>query len=337
MRKKDLMMGFAMAMATKLAKKFMTSDYLNDKVVLITGGSKGLGSILAELLIKEGSKVAICARSEEELKNAKAHLEKSGAEIYTQVCDVSVRDDVILLIDHVITHFGQLDMIINNAGIIEVAPMESFSHEDYESAMDIMYWGIANTTLTVVPYFRKRKKGHIVNITSIGGKVAVPHLLPYSAAKFAAVGFSQGSASELRKDNIYITTIVPWLMRTGSYVNAYFQKGNKEEFKLFSFMSTAPLLTIDAERAAKKIIAAIKAKKVQKVVGIQARVAMEVDHFLPELTTKLFGIVSRIIPASHRLTQFEQGKEITEREPHAELPGLRQIGRKARREHQDLR
>jgi short-subunit dehydrogenase len=320
--------------ANKMKKKAFGVTYLPNKVVLITGGSKGLGLVLAEQLIKEECSIAICARDEEELSKAREHLQKIGADIYTYICDVSDRKQVEGLIDSVIHHFGKLDIVINNAGTIMVGPMETFRAEDYKKAMDVMYWGIANTTLSVLPYMKKRRQGHIVNITSIGGKVSVPHLLPYNSSKFAAVGFSEGIAAELRKDHIYVSTIVPWLMRTGSYVNAYFQKGNKKEFKLFSFMSSAPLLTLSAETAASKIIEAIKEKQAFKVIGVQARVAIEFHHFFPNLTPRIFSLLSRFIPANLEETRLERGKEITERDENAEVIGIRKFGEKAQNEHQ---
>lgn len=322
--------------ANQINKKNKATSYLKDKVVLITGGSKGLGVVLAEQLISEKCKIAICARNEQELHNAQLHLQEKGAEVFTKVCDVGVREEVDELIGTVINHFGKLDIIINNAGIIMVGPMESFKPDDYQKAMDVMYWGIANTTLSALPYMKERKSGHIVNITSVGGKVSVPHLLPYDASKFAAVGFSEGSAAELRKDNIYVTTIVPWLMRTGSYVNALFQKGNRKEFKLFSFMSSAPLLTLSADRAASQIIQAIKEKKSYKVVGTQAKLAIEAQHLFPNLTTKMFGVIAQLIPASHEPTGLEKGKQIEDRDENAEVPGIRKFGRKAQERHQEL-
>jgi short-subunit dehydrogenase len=324
--------------AQKLMQKILTqfSRSLENKVVLITGGSKGLGLVLAEHLIEEGCKIAICARDENELKKAKLHLEKKGTKVKTCVCDVTDKKEVEKVIHNVIESFGCIDILINNAGIIQVGPMETFKHKQYEKAMDIMYWGISNTTFSVLPHMKSRKQGHIVNITSIGGKVSVPHLLPYCAAKFAAAGFSEGSAAELLKDNIYVTTIVPGLMRTGSYVNAFFQQGNKKEFKLFSLMSTSPLLTISADNAARKIIMAVKEKKSFKVLGFQARILLELDHFFPNTMTKVFSFASKMIPAAHHQTSLEQGKEIKAKKQNTEVPGFREIGKKIRREHQTL-
>ncbi|MFP5385612.1 MAG: SDR family NAD(P)-dependent oxidoreductase [Bacteriovoracia bacterium] len=311
----------------------MTSSYPKNKVVLITGGTKGLGLVLAEHLLNKSCKVAICAREEEELNQAKNHLLKCGGDIFTYKCDVAVRKEVNDLLAAVINHYGELDIIINNAGIIIVGPMESFDFHHYEDAMNVMFWGIANTTLSIVPYFKGRQNGHIVNITSVGAKVSIPHLLPYNAAKFAAAGFSEGSAAELRKDNIYVTTVYPGLMRTGSYVNAFFQKENKKEFKLFAFMSTAPLLTISADKAARRIVKAIEQKELTKVVGLPAKVLIELNHFFPRIMNRIFSMVARSIPSSETKTGFEKGINISH-QPDSEIPGFREIGKKIRSDHQ---
>lgn len=333
--KKIITLAAGLIVGKKLLDNLISSKSLQNKVVLITGGSKGLGLVLAEHLLKEGCHIAICARDEDELSRAKKHLKEiNNSEVLSVTCDVSDKNETDRLIKEVINHFGKLDIIINNAGIIQVAPMEAFSLEQYKKAMDIMYWGIANITFSALAHMKARQEGHIVNVTSIGGKVSVPHLLPYCAAKFAATGFSEGCASELRKDNIYVTTIIPGLMRTGSYVNAFFQKGNRKEFKLFSLMSTAPVLTLSADNAAKKIIKAIKEKRSFKVLGFQAQTLMELDHFFPNLMTWAFSRVSQMVPAAHEESSLETGMEIEEKNKNTEIPVFREIGRKAQEEHQ---
>ena len=111
---------------------------------------------------------------------------------------------------------------------------------DFEDAMGTMFWGMVYTTLAALPQMTERGAGRIVNITSIGGKVAVPHLLPYCCAKFAAVGFSEGIRAELAKDHIKVTTVVPGLLRTGSHANAVFKGDHHKEYGWFSLAATRP-------------------------------------------------------------------------------------------------
>lgn len=322
------------AIIKSLLPQYLTSDYFLNKVVVITGGSKGLGLILARQLIEQGARVAFCARDPLELKEAETELQEMGGEARSYICDVAHEDEVKDWISQVVGDFGDIDILINNAGILQVGPMESFGHEDFEQAMDVMYWGIVNTTLAALPFFKEKKSGQIVNITSVGGEVSIPHMLPYSGAKFAAVGFSRGIAAELRKDNIHVTTILPWLMRTGSYVNGIFQKDNRKEFKLFSFSSSAPLLTLDATTAARRILRAVRVRKTEKVIGPQARAAIEVEHFLPGLTSYVFGMVNRLLPAEPENRGHEKGSEITNRYEDAEVAGIRIFGKKAQEQHQ---
>jgi len=307
---------------------------LNNRVVMITGGSKGFGLVIAKHLIKEGCRLALCARDMEELQDAREEIKKAGGNALVSVCDVSDKDAVDVFVNKVIRHFGGIDIVVNDAGIIMVGAMESFSHHEYKEAMNVMYWGIVNTTLAVLPHMKERKSGQIVNITSVGGKVSIPHLLPYSAAKFAAVGFSEGISAELRKDHIYVTTIIPGLMRTGSYLNALFQKDNKAEFKIFSLMSTSPFITISADKAARLTVRAIKAKKVEKVLGLPAKALIEVHHFFPETSIKLFGFFSKFIPSQKETAEFVKGKLIHDKFDYAELPGFEQIGKIVQSKHQ---
>jgi short-subunit dehydrogenase len=307
---------------------------LKNKVVMITGGSKGLGFVIAKHLVKEQCKLALCARSFEELEAARNEIRKLGAEALIAVCDVANKDAVDEFTKKVINHFGRIDILVNDAGIIIVGAMESFGPDEYHEAMDIMYWGIVHTTLSVLPHMKEKKVGQIINITSVGGKVSIPHLLPYSAAKFAAVGFSEGMAAELRKDHIYVTTVIPGLMRTGSYVNAYFQKDNKKEFKLFSLISTVPLVTISADSAARQTIKAMKNKKAMKVLGLPAKALIEFHHFFPETTTRFFGLVTKLLPASKGKMSFEKGENIRLKYKDSELPGFELIGKYVQQKHQ---
>jgi short-subunit dehydrogenase len=108
-----------------------------------------------------------------------------------------------------IQRVGLIDVLVNNAGLIRVGPFAAMTLDDFQQTMDVMFWGPLHTTLAVLPSMRERKQGSIVNIVSIGGKVGVPHLLPYSCAKFALVALSEGLRAELAPDGIRVTTIVP--------------------------------------------------------------------------------------------------------------------------------
>lgn len=307
---------------------------LKDKVVVITGGSTGLGLALARKLAREGCVLALCARSEEDLELTKLEFITHGFKIFTSVCDVSVPEEVDGFIESVLARFGKIDILVNNAGVITVGAMESFGLEDYERAMDIMYWGIVHSTRAVLPHFKAKNDGQIINITSIGGIVPIPQLHPYVAAKYAATGFSLAMAAELRKDKIAVTTVAPGLMRTGSFINALFQKGNRKEFKLFAAMSTAPGITISADKAVRDILSAIRHKKIFTILGVPAKVIHELNHFFPETMIRLFGFMNRFVPAKEGAVTFERGENIRRISEHTEMPVLKGIGKVLRRKYQ---
>src|SRR5262249_52903527 len=147
------------------------------------------------------------------------------------------------MVDAVWNHFGPIDVLINNAGVIEVGPLETMTLQDFEEAMRTHFWGPVYTTMAVLSEMRYRGGGRIVNISSIGGKVSVPHLVPYCASKFALCGLSEGLRAELAKDNILVTTVIPGLMRTGSPPNATFKGRHREEYAWFSISDALPVVS----------------------------------------------------------------------------------------------
>src|ERR1051326_711985 len=251
----------------KLARAPQASD-LTGQVVFITGGSRGLGLLMAREFARERCRIAICARDVQELEHARQEIEQISPGALTLQCDVADQSQVNATVEKIIRHFGQIDVLVNNAGIIAVGPIETMTRQDFEQAMNVMFWGTVSMTLAVLPEMIKRKSGRIVNITSIGGKVSVPHLLPYSCAKFAVVAFSEGLRAELAKDRIPVTTIVPGLMRTGSHVNALFKGHQDAEFTWFSLAATSRVAAIDAERAAREIVKATKAGEAEATLEI---------------------------------------------------------------------
>lgn len=267
------------------------------RVVVITGGSRGLGFALADECARLGAAVAICARDERELVSAKEEIERRhGTEVFQQTCDVTVQDDVSDFIDVVLARFGRIDVLINNAGVISVGPQNVQTMADYQEAMDVMFWGVLYPTLAVLPYMQSRREGRIANITSFGGKVSVPHLVPYSAAKFAAVGFSEGIRAELLRDGVKVTTVCPGLMRTGSHLNAYFKGDHHKEFQWFAMGASLPGVSIYARRAARKIIRAVEAGRAELIITPQARFAALFHGVFPGATSNILGLVNRVLP-----------------------------------------
>lgn len=271
-------------------------DYAG-KVVLVTGGSRGLGLVMARELIHQGAHVVICAREQDELDRAFHDLAGRGGHVLAIPCDMTQNDQVEAMVQTVLQRWGHIDVLINNAGIISVGPFETMTVEDYRNNLETNYMGPLYAILAVIPGMRQRGEGRIVNVTSIGGKVSVPHLLPYSASKFALVGLSEGLRSELAKDGIIVTTICPGLMRTGSPRNALFKGQNQAEYAWFSISDSLPLLTISAETAASQILRACQHGISEVVLSIPAKLAVLFHDLFPSLTTDLLSWVNRLLPA----------------------------------------
>ena len=279
------------------ARVIRTARYtLCDKVALISGGSRGLGLVLARQICNQGGNVALLARDPEELARAKADLSSRGGNIFTVECDLLDRDQIHAAVRKVIDHFNRIDILINNAGIIEVGPMDYMTREDYDRAMRLHFWAPYELISQIVPEMRLWGGGRIVNITSIGGKVAVPHFAPYSASKFALTGFSDAVRTELARDNIHVTTVAPGLMRTGSHVNAKFKGNHNAEFAWFSASAGMPVISMDADRAARKIIAAFRRGQPSLTLTFAARGAIAGNALFPNLTGYVMKFVNQFLP-----------------------------------------
>src|SRR5881296_3318869 len=278
---------------------------LREKVVLITGGSRGLGLVLARHICTRGGNVALIARDDEELARAKADLSPRGGEVLTIECDLLDTGQIQVAVRRVIDRFGKVDVLINNAGIIEVGPIEHMTPEDFERAMRLHFWAPFELISQIVPEMRIWGGGRIVNISSIGGKVAVPHLAPYSASKFALTGFSDAIRAELARDNIHVTTVAPGMMRTGSHVNAKFKGRHDVEFAWFAASAGAPLISMNADRAARKILAACRRGQPSLTLTFAARKIILGNALFPNLTGYVMKFVNRLLPG----TGGEQGNE----------------------------
>lgn len=287
----------AVAALTLLRRARRNFDFRN-KVVLITGGSRGLGLVLARMLADEGARIAVCARDADELSRAEEDLRERGAEIFTALCDVRNQSDVNRAVATICNHYGQIDALINNAGVIQVAPLENQTRRDFEDAMAVHFWGAFYMMQAVLPAMKRRGEGRIVNISSIGGKVPVPHLAPYSASKFALVGLSGAMRTELVKDNVFVTTVCPGLLRTGSPVNALFKGQNEKEYAWFSISDALPFTSVSAENAAAQIIKACRGGDAELIISPQAKIAAKVNALFPEFTSDALALANRFLPAA---------------------------------------
>lgn len=295
---------------------------LTDNVALIAGGSRGLGLLLAKEFARKGCHIAICARDEEEMKRAEAEIATAGGRAFSVVCDLTDREETERMVKEVLGHYGGVDILVNCAGTIGVGPVQKMKIEDFEQAMAINFYGTLHAIWAVLPHFRQRRTGRIVNISSVGGRVAVPHLLPYSCSKFALTALSEGLRAELRRDNIRVTTILPGTMRTGAHLQAKVKGQQEAEYRLFTLAATLPFISIAAEEVAREVVLATRRGEAERVISLPAQVMTTVHGLYPGVMADLMGYLNLLLPSPTGSEEFASGKEM---EARVEDPLYRQI------------
>ena len=280
-----------------LARRAMTSqETFAGKVAVVTGGSRGLGLEIARLLAYEGAHLALCARDESELETAEQMLEARGADVYTLRCDVTERDQVDRFVAAVLERYGRIDLLVNCAGIIEIGPVECMTDEEYDAAIRTHFHGPRYFCEAVLPGMRERRRGRIVNIASIGGRVNLPHGLPYSASKFALVGYSEGLGIEVAKDGISVTTVCPGTLRTGSPLNATFKGQAEKEYAWFAISDTLPGLSVDSAVAAQRILDAARQGRRELIFPLPAKLAATAHDLFRETSLGVLSLIARAMP-----------------------------------------
>ncbi len=288
------------ALAVILLLRVRARYSLRNKTVVITGGSRGLGLAMAREFARDGAQLALLARDGEELQRAAADLLRFEAQVSTWPCDVLEARQVERTISSIAEKYGRIDVLVNNAGIMLVAPLEAMAKEDFEEAMQVHFWAPYHVTMAALPYLRRNPESRIVNISSIGGRVAVPHMAPYCTSKFALAGFSDALRTEVAGQGVRVTTVSPGLMRTGSHVNASFKGDHSKEFAWFSIGAGMPLLSISARRAARQIVAAARRGRPELTITLPARGLILAHALLPNFLARIFKLVNSLLPKAIR-------------------------------------
>ncbi|MET8412744.1 SDR family NAD(P)-dependent oxidoreductase [Streptomyces sp. NPDC005195] len=240
----------------------------------------------------------MAARDADELHRGAAWVEeRTGASVSTIVCDVRDQAAVDSAVREAAGALDALDIVIANAGVIRVAPVASLDAGAFEDAMVAIFGGAVNTAMASLPHLRRSEAGgRLCLISSVGGLLAVPHLLPYSCAKAAVGTLGEGLRAELAGDNLSVTTFHPGLMRTGSHVQAEFGGQPSKEFAWFSALAGAPVVSMDAERAAERIVRALERRRTRLVLTPAARAAGLAHGVAPRTVIRLSGLAARLLP-----------------------------------------
>lgn len=285
---------------TVLSRRLRASRAISfaDRVVVIVGGSRGLGLVLARELVAERAQVVLVARDPDTLAEAASELAADGGHVSAHSCDITDPQQVDATVAEIESEYGRIDVLINDAGVIDVGPLDHMTAEDFERAMSIHFRGPLYMTMAALPIMRRGGARRIVNISSIGGRVAFPHLTPYTASKFALTGLSEGLRTELARDGFHVTTICPGLMRTGSTYNARFKGQYRREFAWFHLLGSIPGLSIDARRAARRILDACRHGDATLTITLPARLAVLAHTILPGLTSRALDLTNRMLPGA---------------------------------------
>jgi len=283
-----------------------------NRSVVITGSSRGLGLALAEQFLHEGARVALLARDSDELDRAQELLQQRvSGQVFTISCDMTQPAEVKRAFEQIEGVLGRIDILVNNAGAIVLGPLESMERADFDTMLDLQVHAIVHATQTVLPMFRDYGGGRIVNICSIGGKIAVPHLSAYCAAKFALAGLSAVMAAELAQDHVTVTTVFPGMMRVGSPRQAVIKGDHEKEFAWFALGDVMPGLSVSASRAARTILSAVRAGDAQVIFPTTARLAVFAQSQFPELYAFVLRSAARFFPKGQsfeRKTGAESGE-----------------------------
>ena len=293
--------------AVLIARTLRTKPVPDNAVVVITGGSRGLGFAIASRFAKKPVRLVLAARSRAELEDAQAsllsqHPHLAPENFYLVAADLTVRAECERMVREAHAHFGRIDVLVNNAGIIQVGPIEVQPAENFERAMRLHFFAPLYTTWAALPHLRTQlplagwdRRAAIVNIASIGGKVAVPHLLPYTASKFALVGFSEGLHAELRHKGIRVTTVCPGLMRTGGEDHAEFLGDADAERRWFQFSAKMPIVSATARHAARRIYSAVASGRAEITITPQAWMIARKNTVFPETMQFAASLANRYI------------------------------------------
>ncbi len=285
--------GLALASA---AARIARTRRVRGQTVLVCGASRGLGRAIALELGRRGANVAMCARSSEDLEAVRSEILAAGGKAYAATCDLRDYAQVMELVSDVTRTLGPIDVVVTVAATIEVGPIEAMNVGDFDEAMRSIFDTSLHPALAVLPAMQARRRGTLAFVASIGGKIAVPHLAPYTSAKFAVVGLAESLRAEVAKDGVDVLTVVPGLMRTGSYVHAHFKGAAEKEYAWFGASSTSSLTAMSAERAAKRIVRAIERRDSELVLTASAKIATTLKGIAPRLVGFTVGLFARLLP-----------------------------------------
>jgi NADP-dependent 3-hydroxy acid dehydrogenase YdfG len=224
---------------------------IKDKVVVITGASSGIGEATALLLAERGAKVVLGARGAERLEALAARIADAGGEAAYARTDVRRRDDLSNLVTLACERYGRVDVLVNNAGVAPISPLDELRVEDWEEMIDVNIKGVLYGIAAALPIFRKQGFGHFVNTASTAGLITTPTMAVYSGTKFAVRAISEGLRQEAG-DKLRVTIITP------GYVNTNLAESMTNPEVRSRIVGTRDTMAISPDAIARAIVFAIE-------------------------------------------------------------------------------
>jgi len=284
------------AWALGRALRARRSISFRDRVVVISGGSRGLGLVMARRLASEGARLVLLGRTLSDLEAARTELEAAGAEALAIVCDVRDREAVETAVARAVAHFGRLDALMHVAGVIQFGPLAHTTESDFWESLDVHFWGAYHLTEAILPHLPRDGSGRVAYVSSFGGRVAAPHMAAYAAGKFALVGYADAVRAELAREGIRVTTVTPGLMRTGSHVNAEFKGDHQAEYAWFSILDANPLASTSAESAARQVLRSVRHGDAALTITLRAKVLAALNGVAPGLVGEAMKAANAVLP-----------------------------------------
>lgn len=317
-------LGAAGYLAVRRSRRARRLD-LRGRVVVVTGGGRGLGFAVARAFAARGCKLAICGRDGDVIARAVEELGRYGVDVFGDTCDVSEPAQVEMFIEQVLTHYCAIDVLINNAGQCFVGPAVELRAAELDEAFRNIFWVHYHPTMQVLPHMRQRGTGRIVNISSIGGKLPLPHQAAYVAAKYATTGWTQALSTELAKENIYVSTVTPPPLRNGAPLHVHFGGRKEDEFRWFTRVLTSSWMATSARRTARVIVDAAEHGDFERSVSVACWFATRAHGLAPNLMGRALAWMERGLPEAAspgHASEMELGQSVLARTHDEELQRL---------------
>ena len=267
---------------------------LNNKVAVVTGAGAGIGRALAVCLAEEGCSLILADVSESGLEQTRGTLGITGGQVSTHVLDVADRDAVLAFASEAEAHHGQIDLLINNAGVLLCEYLENVSFQDFEWVMGVNFWGAVNCSKAFLPSLKNRPEAHIVTVSSVAGLITTPTNGPYAVSKSAVQAFTETLCQELESTNVGVSCVLAGGVRTGIFRNAprfTSATADMSAEEAIRWYETAAKST--PEQAAQAIVNGVKKNKRRILVGKDAHAIDLFARLAPSTCNQLAGRLMR--------------------------------------------